>query len=90
MERTSGANELLANKNVNSKKDITDSLKLASTQLDVADKSGKAAEKLLKQAKAQGDKESAKYLKFVPPPPLPPAAPAAPVTASIPSAPSAK
>jgi hypothetical protein len=82
MEKTSGTNELLANKNVNSRKEITDVLKLASAQLDVAEKSGKAAEKLLKQAKAQGDKESAKYLKFVPAP--------APVTASITTDSSAK
>lgn len=83
MEKTSGTNELLANKNVNSKKEISETLKLASAQLDIADKSGKVAEKLLKQAKAQGDKESAKYLKFLPPPP-------AAVVASVAPAASAK
>ena len=66
IEKLSSANELLIDKKSDNRKEVSDVLKLASSQLDAADKSGKLAEKLLKQAKAQGDKESAKYLKFVP------------------------
>lgn len=65
IEKLSSANELLIDKKSDNRKEVSDVLKLASSQLDAADKSGKLAEKLLKQAKAQGDKESAKYLKFV-------------------------
>lgn len=79
IEKLSSANELLIDKKSDNRKEVSDVLKLASSQLDAADKSGKLAEKLLKQAKAQGDKESAKYLKFVPltasaTPPVTPAA----------------
>ena len=66
IEKLASTNELLIDKKSDNRKEVTDVLKLASSQLDTADRSGKLAEKLLKQAKAQGDKESAKYLKFVP------------------------
>lgn len=66
IEKLTATNELLSDKKSDNRKEVSDVLRLASAQLDTADKSGKLAEKLLKQAKAQGDKESAKYLKFVP------------------------
>ena len=66
IEKLTATNELLIDKKSDNRKEVSDVLKLASSQLDIADKSGKLAEKLLKQAKTQGDKESAKYLKFVP------------------------
>ena len=66
IEKLSGTNDLLANKNSNNRKELSDVLKITSDKLEIADKSGKSAEKLLRQAKSQGDKEAAKYLKFVP------------------------
>ena len=39
-------------------------LRAASVRLDAAEKSGKQAEKLLKQAKSQGEKEASVYLKY--------------------------
>ena len=66
IEKIAGTSELLANKNSNNRKEVADVLKAVSAKLEIADRSGKSAEKLLKQAKAQGDKESAKYLKFLP------------------------
>ena len=84
IEKLTATNELLSDKKSDNRKEVSDVLRLASAQLDTADKSGKLAEKLLKQAKAQGDKESAKYLKFVPltASATPPATPATPATSS--------
>ena len=68
IEKLTGTNDLLTNKNSNNRKEVSDTLRINSAQLEVADKSSKLAEKLMKQAKAQGDKEAAKYLKFIPAP----------------------
>lgn len=82
IEKIAGTSEILANKNSNNRKEVADVLKAVSAKLEIADRSGKSAEKLLKQAKAQGDKESAKYLKFLPA--AVPAAPSTPVLAKAP------
>ena len=82
IEKIAGTSEILANKNSNNRKEVADVLKAVSAKLEIDDRSGKSAEKLLKQAKAQGDKESAKYLKFLPA--AVPAAPSTPVLAKAP------
>lgn len=82
IEKLGSTNDMLSNKNSNNRKEVSDSLKIVSKRLDNADKSGIEAEKLLRLAKAQGDKESAKYLKFMPLVPTP-------VTAAVPIAPMA-
>jgi hypothetical protein len=64
-------NDMLSNKDSNNRKEVSDSLKIVSKRLDNADKTGIDAEKLLRLAKAQGDKEAAKYLNFIPSIPAP-------------------
>lgn len=60
-------NLLLSETDKGQRKEVSDELKAVFGYLDTASQSGKNAEKLLKAAKIQGDKESAKYLKFVKP-----------------------
>jgi hypothetical protein len=47
------------------KKEIYDELKIVLGLLEAANNSGKESEKMLRAAQAQGEKEAAKYLKFV-------------------------
>ena len=47
------------------KKEVSDELKVVLGLLETANNSGKESEKMLKAAKIQGEKEAAKYLKFV-------------------------
>ena len=61
---------LLSETDKGQRKEVSDELKIVFGYLENANESGKNAEKLLKAAKIQGDKESAKYLKFVKPAPV--------------------
>ena len=49
------------------KKEVSDELKVVLSLLETANNSGKESEKMLRAAKIQGEKEAAKYLKFVKP-----------------------
>jgi hypothetical protein len=49
------------------KKEIFDELKVVLGLLETANNSGKESEKMLRAAQIQGEKEAAKYLKFVKP-----------------------
>lgn len=68
-QRLSEANSFLTNNEVEkgNKKEVSDEIKIVLGILEKSNESGKGAEKLLKAAKTQGDKEAAKYLKFVKP-----------------------
>ena len=48
------------------RKALKEGLQKVATKLEKADRAGKEAELALKRAKQEGDKEAAKYLKFVP------------------------
>ena len=61
---------LLSETDKGQRKEVSDELKIVFGYLENANESGKNAENLLKAAKVQGDKESAKYLKFVKPAPV--------------------
>lgn len=50
--------------NATKREEVASLLKIAATRLEEAENHGKDADRLLKQARAQGDKESSKFLKY--------------------------